>query len=401
MAGPALHPADRLAFDRAQVAEPVWNRIETATDAIGLSEDALLHAGPAFPDPAEITLPILNSACVAAVWEGLAGDLETAEGMILAGELRLLPAQDHRVVVPLAAVVSASMPLHCVYDAHRGQVRAFSPINGGNGPAMRLGIRSVEAVEHLRWLNGEFAEVLLQGIAEGIPLIPLAARSLAEGDDCHGRTIAATRMLIDDMRLRGSGNWSDRVRAFLEGSPSLFLNLWMAATKCALAASEGVDGSGLITAAGANGRMTGIQVSGLPGRWFTAEASPPRGRLSGATIDRALGAIGDSAVVDAFGLGAMALQLSPEQTKAFEGFLPEDAARRSGCLTVGSHLGFGSLDVRLGVSARHSVQCGTVPMVGLGILDRLGRLGRIGGGVHLMPQGMLAQAVDGLDGDGI
>ena len=400
MAGPALHPADRLAFDRAQVAEPVWNRIETAADAIGLSEDVLLHAGPAFADPAEIPLPILNSACVAAVWEGLAKELETAEGMILAGDLRLLPAQDHHIVVPLAAVASASMPLHCVYDAHRGRIRAFSPINGGNGPAMRLGIRSVEAVEHLRWLNGEFAEVLLQGIAEGIPLVPLAARSLAEGDDCHGRTIAATRMLVEELRLRGSGNWNDRVRAFLEGSPSLFLNLWMAATKCALAAAEGIDGSGLITAAGANGRMTGIQVSGLPGRWFTAEATPPRGRLSGATSDRALGAIGDSAVVDAFGLGAMALQLSPEQAKAFEGFLPDDAAWRGERLTIGSHLGFGSLDVKLGVSVRQSVRCGTAPMVGLGILDRLGQLGRIGGGVHLMPQGMLANAAEALNGGG-
>ena len=400
MAGPALHPADRLAFDRAQVAEPVWNRFETAADAIGLSEDVLLHAGPAFADPAEIPLPILNSACVAAVWEGLAKELETAEGMILAGDLRLLPAQDHQVVVPLAAVASASMPLHCVYDAHRGRVRAFSPINGGNGPAMRLGIRSVEAVEHLRWLNGEFAEVLLQGIAEGIPLVPLAARSLAEGDDCHGRTIAATRMLVEELRLRGSGNWNDRVRAFLEGSPSLFLNLWMAATKCALAAAEGIDGSGLITAAGANGRMTGIQVSGLPGRWFTAEAPPPRGRLPAETADRALGAIGDSAVVEAFGLGAMALQLSPEQARAFKGFLPDDAAWRGERLTIGSHLGFGSLDVKLGVSVRRSVQCGTAPMVGLGILDRLGLLGRIGGGVHLMPQGMLTQAVVALDGDG-
>ena len=96
----------------------------------------------------------------------------------------------------------------------------------------------------------------------------------------------------------------------------------------------------------------------------------------------------------------MALQLSPEQASALEGFLPEDAARRSECLTIGSHIGFGSLDVKLGVSARLSLQCGAAPMVGLGILDRLGRLGRIGGGLHLMPRGMLTQAVDALDGDG-
>ena len=394
------HPADRLAFDRAQVVEPVWNRMETAADAVGLSECMLLHAGPAFAGTAEIPLPILNSACVATVWEGLAGDFVKAKAMILAGELDLLPAQDHRVVVPLAAVVSASMPLHCVYDAHRGNARAFAPINGGNGPAMRLGVKSNEAVEHLRWLNDEFADALLRGIAEGIPLIPLAVGGLAEGDDCHGRTVMATQKLVAELRVRSGGHWSERVRNFLDNSPGLFLNLWMAATKCALAAAEGVGGSGLITAAGANGSMTGIQVSGLPGQWFTAKASPPRGPLPGATADRALAAIGDSAVVDAFGLGAMALHLSPAQATAFEGFLPEDAELRRECLPVGRHLGFGSLDVKLGVSARHAVERAIAPMIGLGVLDRLGRIGRIGGGIHLMPQGMLAEAVAALDESG-
>ena len=397
MAGSELHPADRLAFDYAQVAEPVWNRIETAAEAANLREDTLLHAGPAIPDPADAALPILHSACVAAVWEGLAPDLETADGMILSGELRLQPAQDQGVVTPLAAVVSASMPLHCVYDAHRGRTRVYAPINGGSGPAMRLGLKSMEVVEHLRWLNGEFSDALREGLAEGIPLVPIAAGSLTEGDDCHGRTPAATRMLIEEMCARGGGHSNDRIRDFMESSPSLFLNLWMAATKCAMSAAEGVDGSGFITAAGGNGKVTGIQVSGLPGKWFTADAAPPRGRIAGIDAGRALGAIGDSAVVDAFGLGAMALHLSPEQAKAFEGFVPEDAARRRDSLTIGRPLGFSSLQLKLGISARNVAEVGTTPMVGLGILDSQGLAGRIGGGIYLMPPEVFADAVAALD----
>ena len=145
MAAMTLHPADQLAYDRAVVAQPVWNRFETAREAFGLQENVLLHAGPPFASVETVCRPILNSACVAAVYEGLAADFDQAEAMIKAGDILLKPAQDHSVVTPLAAVVSASMPLHAVYDAQRGKVQTYAPINGGNRPAMRLGLRS-EAV---------------------------------------------------------------------------------------------------------------------------------------------------------------------------------------------------------------------------------------------------------------
>ncbi len=392
-----LHPADRLAYDHALVAEPVWNRLEIAADAASLPADTLLHAGPAFKAPAEIARPILNSACAAAVHEGLAADLDQAEGMITAGEIALRPAQDHGVVVPLAAVVSASMPLHRVYDAHRGQVAAHAPINGGSGPAMRLGLRSTDVVEHLKWVNDEFAAWLEGGIAEGIPLVPLAARSLANGDDCHGRTIAGADMLAGELLARGDGGRNARVEEFLETSPGVFLNLWMAASKCAMLAADGIAGSGLVTAAGGNGVTVGIQVSGLPGQWFLAPAAPPEGETGHVAADRALGAVGDSAVVEAFGLGAMAVHLSPKQRELFGNFLPKDAPRRRRILPLGRHPGFHAVDIRLGLSARRVVQSGTTPLVGLGIIDRFGQEGRIGGGLYDMPAAIFAEAVAALE----
>jgi hypothetical protein len=341
----------------------------------------------------------MNSACVAAVFEGLADDLDTAEAAIRAGEIRLAPAQDHAVVTPLAAVVSASMPLHTVYDAHRGQVTVFAPINGGSAPAPRLGLRSMEVVAHLRWLNSAVAEALQAGIGEGVALLPLAAAGLAAGDDCHGRTPAATAALIAELEARTPGGLRDaRVRAFLAASPSMFLNLWMAATKCLMRRADGVAGSSFVTAAGGNGARLGIQVAGLPGRWFTAPATPPRGRPEdGIDPARALPAIGDSAVVDALGLGAMAIHLSPGQTAALGPLLPADAAERRVALTLGGHPGFRAFDLRLGLSARRVAETGRGPVVGLGILDRTGAGGRLGGGILEMPAAPFAAAVAALD----
>lgn len=393
-----LHPADQLAFDKAMVTQPVWNRFNTAAEALGLAENVLLHAGPAFASPDRITAPILNSACVAAVWQGLARDFDQAEAMIGAGEIVLKPAQDHDVVTPLAAVVSADMPLHTIYDAWRGQQRVFAPINAGSRPAMRLGLRSEAVLEHIRWLNTRFLDVLEKGLAEGIALVPLAVIGLMGGDDCHGRTPVAASALIAELKDRTPGGITDQdALEFMDCSPSLFLNLWMAATKCMMKLAEGIDGSSFVTAAGGNGHDVGVQVSGLPGRWFTIPADPPKGAFDvDLPQDRALGAIGDSAVVEAFGLGAMAIELSPEQKRGLGAYLPDNAQARMSGLSVGTHPYFRTLDVRLGSTARGAVAQGSGPVIGLGILDRLGLAGRLGGGIYDMPVTPFAKALKAL-----
>lgn len=394
------HPADLLSHDRAVVTQPVWNRFTSAGEATGLPREVLLHAGPPFVSIAVVPAPVINSACVAAVFEGLAADFDTAEAMIEAGEILLAPAQEYCVVTPLAAVVSASMQLHTVYDAHRGYVKVYAPINGGTAHAPRLGLRSMEVVAHLHWLNDAVAKTLEAGIGEGIALLPLAVTGLAGGDDCHGRTPVATAELITELHARTSGGIRDaRVREFLTASPSMFLNLWMAATKCLMKLAEGVDGSSFITAAGGNGVEIGIQVAGLPGQWFTTRATPPVGTLNGGIApSRPLPAIGDSAVVEAFGLGAMAIHLSPDQMALLGSHLPTDSTERRATLTLGGHPYFRDLDLRLGISARAVAETGKGPIMGLGILDSIGVAGRLGGGIYDMPATPFAAAVAELDG---
>ncbi|MFK7765360.1 MAG: DUF1116 domain-containing protein [Roseobacter sp.] len=128
-----LQSAEQLSFDRCVVAQPVWTCFTTAADAVALSAHVLLHAGLAFPELETIPQPMLNSACVVAVYEGFVRDFDAAREGIRAGDTQLRPAQDYGVVTPLAAVVSGSMLLHVIYDAQRGGARAFAPINGGAG----------------------------------------------------------------------------------------------------------------------------------------------------------------------------------------------------------------------------------------------------------------------------
>ena len=393
-----LHPADQLAFDKAMVAQPVWNRFNTAGEALSLPDNVLLHAGPEFISPDQITMPILNSACVAAVFEGLAKTFDQAEAMIMAREIVLKPAQDHDIVTPLAALVSASMPLNTIYDAWRGQQSIYTPINAGSRPAMRLGLRSEAVLEHIRWLNTRFLDVLQGGLAEGIALVPLAVVGLSGGDDCHGRSPVSTAALVAELKDRTPGGITDSdTNEFMATSPSLFLNLWMAATKIMMKLAEGIEGSSFVTAAGGNGREVGIQISGLPGKWFTTPASPPLGKFDvDLPADRAVGAIGDSAVVEAFGLGAMSIELSPAQKEGLGAFLPSDAKARTSGLSVGAHPYFNTLDVRLGSTARGAVAQGTGPVIGLGILDREGRAGRLGGGIYDIPVDPFALALEAL-----
>ena len=394
-----LHPADQKAFDQLLQAIPVWDGIETAADAFGLDSNVLLHAGPPFASAETISMPILNSACVAAVYEGIAQDFDQAEAMIKASEILLQPAQDFYTVTPLAAVVSASMPMHRVVDVSAPKNRIYAPINGGSRPAMRLGLRSMDVVEHLRWLNGAFTDLLREGLVRQIEVVPIAADALREGDDCHGRTPVGTQLLMQIIESNIDGGINDSgTREFIDTSPSIFLNLWMAASKCLMMRASDVEDSSLVTAAAGNGVDIGIQISALPGQWFQAPATAPRGRFDiDLPSERALPAIGDSAVVEGLGLGAMSIHLSSVQETNFGDFLPDDYHSRGTRLLCGKHPGFGDLDCRLGITARAAVENQQGPIIGLGMLDITGEKGRLGGGIYDMPVTVFAAAMAALE----
>lgn len=379
-----LHAADRAALQRMHAVRPVWRGVALAHDVIRFPERTVLHAGPPVR-PGAVAAPILNSAAMAILFEGWARDVDAARAMLERGEVKLRPAQDFGAMVPLAAVLSPNMAAQIVADAADPANAAISPLNGGMARAQRLGLAAPQVLTHLRWINGNLAATLDIIADRDVPLIDIADAALLDGDDCHSRTGAATRRLVQAIAPRLGGDTPER--RFLDKASGFFLNLWMAAVKCVGVAGAG-EGSSLITALGGNGIETGLKLGGSGDRWFVAAAEPPAGTLLAgfADADR-LGAIGDSALVDAMGFGAMTAGSLPDPTRppnALSALLPTE------------HAGFTRSRIRLGIPARAVVAHATPPDIVLGILDRAGKGGRIGGGVYRPPLDPFTAAIAAL-----
>jgi len=376
-----LDAADRAALRRMHAVRPVWRGIALARDVIALPDRTVLHAGPPVR-PGAIAAPIVNSAAMAILFEGWASDVDAARQMLARGEVTLRPAQDFGAMVPLAAVLSPNMAVQIVADATDSANATFSPLNGGVARAQRLGLADPKVLSHLRWINGNLAATLDIVVDRDVALIDIADAALVEGDDCHSRTVAATRRLVQAIAPRLGGDTPER--RFLDKASGFFLNLWMAAVKCIAAAGTG-PGSSLITALGGNGVDAGVKLGGSGDRWFVAAAAPPAGGLlpGFADADR-LGAIGDSALVDAMGFGAMTAMSLPDPMRS-----PSPLA----ALLPAEHAGFPRSRIRFGIPARTVVAQATTPDIVLGILDRAGQGGRIGGGIYRPPLAPFAAAV--------
>lgn len=353
----------------------VWRRLRRADSALGLLPRELLHAGPPFSGPPPE--PVIKAACAALIFEGEADSEPSARTLLAAGHATLAPAQDRHLVTPLAAVVSRSMWLH---EVGRPEAPAWSPLNEGAGPAQRFGILSAAVVERLGFVHGELAAALNRLGDLDLDLLGPARRGLAAGDELHARLSVPSAALAQALAARGL---EETALAFFHDNQQSFLNPWMAACKAMMRAAASAGQGDLLVAAGGNGVEFGIQRAGHPGRWLSAPVEAPAGPALSAHLAsaRRLPAIGDSAVIDAIGLGASALDAAPEQA----GLLTpaqvaesREAARRA---LLGDHPGLGR---PLGLSAGR-VAPGARPGVCLAALDADGEHGLVGRGLAFHP----------------
>ena len=164
-----------------------------------------------------------------------------------------------------------------------------------------------------------------------------------------------------------------------------------------LSAAAGCTDSSVVIAAAGNGQDFGIQLAGQPGHWFTAAAAAPV--IPGATeqvLQASLGAIGDSAIVDLLGLGAMTtLGNGAQAPAAFAPIWPETALAPRKLLSA-RHPGFAQTQPQLVVRAASVKDAATAPVVSLGVLDQAGLQGRLGGGFYRAPAELFARACAGL-----
>lgn len=398
-----MNEADRTASAKLRAVRPAWVGMTFVREILAREVAAsggrlLLHAGPPFDSWETVPAPVRHSMGLAVIYEGWAPDIDTAMSQLAAGNVKFDPAQDHNIVVPLAGIVSPSMALHVVQDLADGPSggKFHAVVNEGNAHALRLGSLDPDLPEHHSWLNGEFTNWLSRVLKTPIELTPLLQRSLTLGDDGHSNSTAGSLLLADELLAR-AGEAPRRVIDFLQASSAFALNLWMAAAALTLQAATGVTGSTVVTRAGGNGVDFGIQVSGLPDRWFTVPATPPIGDVPEAYFGlRAVGAIGDSAVVDVVGLGGAALKWAPSSVERLGSHLPDRALERPELLLAEPE---GPLGTRTGLTAAAVVRERLSPIVLLGMIESTGLEGRIGGGAYVPPLALFQAALSTLGTD--
>lgn len=334
-----------------------------------LSSTVLLHAGPPFEG--EPPRAVRNACVQALLFEGLADDEVHARAMLSTGAVELRPAQDHGVVTPLAQVVSASMPMAAVGDAVSV---AWAPLVEGPPPALRFGTEAPEA----RLRLATVAKFGLQRLApllraQPVALSPIVVQALAQGDECHARTGAANAALVEAIASLAADD-----RAAMQANPGFVLTILMAAACWRLRrATHG------LAAVGGNGIDFGLRMHGAS-RWQRCSATPPMGtRMPGHADSEALGAIGDSAVIDFCGLGGQALAAAPALQDEWRHVLPGAlAAQRAAVVDPVT----GTVDVARAAAS------GVSPLVDLAILDLQGARGLIGRGVYQPEMALFAES---------
>jgi Protein of unknown function (DUF1116) len=398
--GRLVQEANSEVVRRLDTAAPRAVGVMPARDAIEVLRQprTLLHAGPPI-EWSRVCDPQRRALVAACLFEEWATSREEAASLLAAGEVTLLPGNEHGHVGPMTGACSPSMPVWVVVDESSG-ARAHSTLNEGPGNTLWFGVGDDESVQRLRFFRDELGPALAALVErEGpVDIFSLAAQGLQMGDELHMRSQATGNLLMRQFAPGFAALGGEPAARFIAGNHYFFLNLTMAAAK----------GSSIATLISRNGSDVGLQVAGLPGRWFTAPAPPVADALlreGFGDADAALD-IGDSAVIECVGLGGMALAASPA-VAAFVGGGMAEAAQRTrlmGHITAANSIRFtiptlDHLGSPLGIDARLAVELGITPQITTGVLHASSGAGQIGAGVAHQPLSPFRDAVLALVAD--
>lgn len=388
---------------------PMLRTVATARDVVpGVDDLTILHCGPAI-DWADVCDPLRRSMRAAVVAEGWADDVEAADGLLRGGRVRLEPANEHSMVVPMASAIGPSAPVYVVENAEGG-VRSYAPISQGPGEVPWFGRETPAAIERLVFLREVVGPTLADVLGRTGPLdvFALAAQGVQMGDDLHMRTQATTNLLIRNILAPLAEVGGPRlvdVAAFLSGNHLFFLTIAMAAAKSLTLWAEQVEDSSIVTTMARNGTTYGVRLAGHD-EWFITDAPPIQDALyySGQGPETSAPDIGDSAVLELIGLGGPAAAGSPA-VAAFLGGSMRDALAAteemiSICDAESTRFKLPTMDFHgtpVGVDARKVAESGITPKVNTGILHASDGSGQVGAGVATAPVKCFVDAVLDLD----
>jgi hypothetical protein len=407
--GVTIAGANREALQRLCRARPQWTAMRTAREALVLGERTVLHAGPPIAW-ARMCPPMRGAVLCAIQYEGWATGADDAERLAASGEVVFAPCHSRGALAPMAGVISPSLPLLVVED-RVNSTTAYSFMGTGPGPQLRFGAHGPEALQRLAWNRDVLAPALSRVLEREGPLDLAAhmAQALAMGDEMHMRNAASTALLAKWLAgplaaVVTDASQLERILRFLTRENDQFFLTWaMCAAKAAARAIEGIPGCTVVSTMARNGVEFGLRVAGLGDRWFTGPASIVDGSYfpSFSAAD-ANPDTGDSAIMETWGLGGMAMAASPAVVRivgAKSVAAALETSRRMGEICVGANPTFaiGALEwegTPTGIDIRRVVETGVVPSINTAIAHRDMKVARIiGAGIATPP---LAPFVDAL-----
>ena len=404
-----IDKANSEVIDKMKSSQPFLVDVVPAKSVIEILNDrVLLHAGPPIQYK-NMTGPMQGSCIGAVLFEGWAEDEKNARELLEIGGVKFSPCHHVNAVGPMGGITSGNMPVLVVKNKLDGSI-GYCIMNEGIGKVLRFGAFSEEVLNRLRWMRDCLGPVLsraLKGKEDGLNLNVLIAKAITMGDEFHQRNIAATlnflkeiTLLIVELDIDEKEKRS--VLKFLVDTDQFFLNIMMAAAKSIVDCARKVTRGTVVTTMARNGRDFGIRISGMGDEWFTAPVNTPNGLyFTGYSESDANPDIGDSAITETVGVGAMAMVAAPGVTRFIGAGGFHDALKISNemdkiCISNNSNWSIPTWDFKgtcLGIDARKVVATGITPLINTGIAHKKEGVGQIGAGTVRAPLACFEKAI--------
>ena len=379
-------------------AQPTLVDVVAAKTVIPELEDKLiLHAGPpiAFEDMPD---PVQGAAIGAALFEGWASDEESAR-RVCSEEVRFAPNNDFRAVGAMGGILSGNLPVFVVENRTDGN-RSYTTMHEGEGKVLRFGVYDESVGEHLRWMRDVLGVALSRALkllpGGALAVNPILAQAVAMGDEFHVRNTAASSLIYREIgpKLTQAGlpqRDFESVSEFLAGNINFFLTLAMASAKATLDAAATIRAGSVVTCLTRNGREFAIRVSGTGDRWFTG----PEDKLDtlffpGFTEDDACPDCGDSAILEAYGLGGPIAVAAPSVQQmvgtgegGFEDALATSEEQAEIMVAGNPDMPIPNWNFRgvpVGIDVRKVVATGIAPLITTAVMHKKAGIGMVGVG---------------------
>lgn len=403
----SIKNANEECLRRIQAGTAVWVDVRLARDVIpGMDDYTVLHAGPPLPWE-HMCGPMRGAIIGASMFEGWAKTPEEAVALADRGRLKFDSGHHHHAIGPMSGIITPSMQVNVVRNEPFG-IATHSTLYMGIGKVLRHGAYDEGVMAKLRWMNHELAPLLARAVQEagGIDIKSIVAQAVQMGDEMHNRNKASNPLLLARLapHLVSVADKAAAIRAlkFIDEAGHFILNTVMAGCKGILDAASGIPESTIVTAIARNGYETGIRVSGLGDRWFTAPAPMIEGvYFPGFGPEDANPDLGDSAITETIGLGSMAMAGAPAVVE-YVGGTPAfalETTMKMYEITADENKAFKlpSLHFRgtpLGVDIRKVVKTGITPVINTGIACKRPGVGQIGAGLTAVPLQCFEKALE-------